>query len=243
MEYDAVASKERLTGRAFFFETGATGQIDLGNVQLMNLDYAVKRKEHYKARGGKLTADRFDAYSVEPKWEITGDEFASALYPEIFLSTAPAILSQTIQTTNQTMSFSVHVGGVFNIGIFGLTAASVTGGTEGIGADYVIDRGLGKIYIPYSTTFVENTSKTLNYQCPQVNWWQILPPLTTLNKVGTMQVFEEDEYTTVPKTIHNFAVSLSNDSGGQTKVDDYKTFKMIATITDPANWIILKRQV
>ena len=44
-----------------------------------------------------------------------------------------------------------------------------------------------------------------------------------------------------PKTVHTFPVSLSTDSGGQTKVDDYKTFKMVATITDPASWIIYKR--
>jgi hypothetical protein len=56
-----------------------------------------------------------------------------------------------------------------------------------------------------------------------------------------MQLFEEDEFSTVPKTIHDFSVSLSTESGGQTKVDDYKTFKMIATITDPLNWSIRKR--
>jgi hypothetical protein len=52
---------------------------------------------------------------------------------------------------------------------------------------------------------------------------------------------EDDDASNVPKTIHTFPVSLSTDSGGQTKVDDYKAFKMIATITDTTLWTIFKR--
>ena len=65
MDYDVIYSKERLTGRAYFNPgiaggTGITSMpwLDLGNIQLMNLDYGIKRKEHYKARRGMLISDR-----------------------------------------------------------------------------------------------------------------------------------------------------------------------------------------
>jgi hypothetical protein len=122
--------------------------------------------------------------------------------------------------------------------------------TEGFGADYVIDRMVGKIYIPYASTINDGDSVTVQFWTPTIVFNKILPPLSNLNRSGQMQLVEEDDtLATVtgtgisypPKTIHDFPVSLSTDTGGQTKVDDYKSFKMIATITDPASWVIRKR--
>jgi hypothetical protein len=254
MEYDVVASKERLTGRAYF-NPGITGGagitsmpwLDLGNIQLMNLDYGIKRKEHFKARRGILIADRFDAYSATPRWEITGDEFASATLFLIFLGTDGGNITQTAgSTAGQT--FTVHKGGIFDTGKFALYNYSVSTGTSGV--DWVIDPGPGKLYIPETSSFAENSVKTsgLVYSWPQIVFDQMLPPMSNLNRSGTMQLIEEDDSSAVapsgvpaPKTIHDFPVSLSTDSGGQTKVDDYKSFKMIATITDPTSWVVRKR--
>lgn len=263
MEYDDIASKERLSGRAFFFASGDNGWIDLGNIQLMNLDYGIKRKEHFKARRGSLITDRYDAYSATPRWEITGDEFTTSNLSLIFLGTAATDIVQNA-TTGGVSTVTVREGKWVDLAAnptfqrFGMSTQStltqVNGinvtKTEGFGADYVIDRSVGKVYIPYNSTINDGASVTIQFWTPQLTYNRILPPLSNLNRSGQMQLVEEDDVIVPvtgtgtsysPKTIHDFPVSLSTDAGGQTKVDDYKTFKMIATIIDPTNWVIRKR--
>jgi hypothetical protein len=260
MEYDAVASKERLTGRAYFNPgiaggTGITSMpwIDLGNIQMMSLDYGIKRKEHYKARRGMLITDRYDAYSATPRWEITGDEFVSSTLFLIFLGTDVANFVQLHgNNTGSPLAFNVHLGGVLDTGKFALYNWSVGGGAAVEGTDFIVDPGPGKLYIPNTSALAENAARTFTYNWPDITFDKILPPLSNLNRTGTMQLIEEDDSAPAgnvgfmsavasPKTVHDFAVSLSTDSGGQTKVDDYKAFKMIATITDPTSWTIRKR--
>ena len=256
MDYDAIASKERLTGRAYF-NPGIVGGLgitqmpwlDLGNIQLMSLDYGIKRKEHYKARRGMLITDRYDAYSATPRWEITGDEFVSATLFLIFLGTDVANFVQNHGTSTQ--SFHVHKGGVFDVGKFAIYNYSVGSGLTA-GVDFVVDAGPGKVYIPQGSSLVEDNPTSITCSWPDIVFDKILPPLSNLNRSGTMQLIEEDDSPPVgqtgfvsgvgaPKTVHDFPVSLSTDSGGQTKVDDYKAFKMIATVTDPTSWVIRKR--
>jgi len=266
VEYDAVASKERLTGRAYFNPGIAGGSgitsmpwLDLGNIQLMSLDYGIKRKEHFKARRGMLITDRYDAYSATPRWEITGDEFTSSILFLIFLGTDVGDISQVHgNTTSTPQVFNVHKGGVLDTGKFAIytwdvqtSPGGVHSGTEGV--DWIVDPGPGKLYIPFTSAFAENQLKQFVYNWPDITFDKILPPLSNLNRTGTMQLIEEDDSgpagttptfisnVASPKTIHDFPVSLSTDSGGQTKVDDYKSFKMIATVTDPTAWTIRKR--
>jgi hypothetical protein len=251
MEYDDISSKERLTGRAYFFATGDNGWIDLGNIQLMNLDYGIKRKEHYKARRGMLITDRFDAYSASPRWEITGDEFVTANLSLIFLGTLAAKALQ-LAVSNQATVFTGRKGKWVDIydathpHNFGLSAAttltSPAGKVEGFDNDYVIDRGPGKFYLPANSTIADGASCTVAVYAPSASFDHILPPMSNLNRSGLMELIEEDDdVSNVPKTVHVFPVSLSTDSGGQTRVDDYKSFKMIATVTDPTAWSISKR--
>lgn len=232
MDYGAVAALERLTGRAFFTPQGALSAIDLGNIQMHKLDYGVKRKEHYKARRGGLVMDRDDAYGTMPKFTIEGDEFASPLLPLLFAGTANADATQTSGSAS-TVTFSSVKGQTFDLGAFGLTNASVTvpgSKVEGATADYVIDRPLGKIYIPFTSTIADAASVTVTFDKPAATFDSI-NAFDTLNRLGTLQVIEEDSYSLVPKTIYNFACSLSVDSAGDTKPEDYKKFNLIAVIT------------
>jgi hypothetical protein len=255
LDYNVAASKERLSGRAYFNpQIGGTTALnempwlDLGNIQLMNLDYGIKRKEHLKARRGVLFSDRSDAYSTTPRWEITGDEFTSAILFLIFLGTAVADVSQI--HGNQTLSFHAHHGGILDLNKFAVYNWVVPGATNGI--EYVMDAGPGKLYVPLSSPWNEGDAHSVTFSWPDITFNKILPPLSNLNRTGLMQLIEEDDSPPAgnvgfvsgvasPKTVHDFPVSLSTDSGGQTKVDDYKAFKMIATVTDPTSWVIRKR--
>jgi len=258
MDYDQVASKERLTGRAYFNasippQAFDGNWVDLGNIQMMSLDYGIKRKEHFKARRGQLISDRFDAYSATPRWSITGDEFTSSTLFLVFLG--DGLDANTTQTagsyTGTQCTFNAHKGGVVDVGKFALYNWSIGSGAVS-GVDYIMDPGPGKVYIPVGNTgagnIPEGSPRSLVVSWPAITWNMVLPPLNTLNRTGTMQIIEEDDsaptgasLVAAPKTVHDFPVSLSTDSGGDTKVDDYKAFKMIATITDPTAWSIKKR--
>jgi hypothetical protein len=260
MEYDDVASKERLTGRAYInpgVPAGAGGGwqdmpwVDLGNIEMLNLDYGIKRKEHYKSRRGVQITDRYDAYSSLPKWEITGDEFTTQILPLVFLGTVVADYTQTNVGATAFGPFTARLGKWVDIvdathtqQKFGITSAVLTtpsGKTEGFGADFVIDRIAGKFYLPLNSTIADSTACTVTLSAPLAVFNKVAP-MSDLSITGSMQLLEEDEFNIVPLTIHEFGVSLSTDSGGQTKVDDYKTFKLIATITNPSTWKMRKRR-
>ena len=229
--------------------------LDLGNIQLMNLDYGIKRKEHYKARRGMLITDRYDAYSSSPRWEITGDEFASSTLFLIFLGTDVGNVTQT-HAENQSIAFNVHIGGVLDVGPgtppvtkFSLYNWSMAGAPVGWITSLILAQAS---FTSPGLQPGRERFKDAGSSWPQIVFDKILPPLSNLNRSGTMQLIEEDDSgpTTTgsfaspygaPKTVHDFPVSLSTDSGGQTKVDDYKSFKMIATVTDPTSWVIRKR--
>ena len=148
MDYNVAASKERLTGRAYF-NPGLSGGLgitsmpwlDLGNVQMMNLAYGLKTKEHMKARRGLVYTDRSDAYAASPKWELTCDEFTSTTLFLIFLGTAAANVVQTSRI-NFTKTFQAHLGGVLDLGLFSVYNWSI--GALVSGADYIVDAGPGK---------------------------------------------------------------------------------------------------
>ncbi len=243
MDLGAVAALERLTGRAFFQPSGATSQIDLGNIQTHKFDYDVKRKEHYKNRRGGQVMDRYDAYGMMPKFSIDGDEFASELLPLLFAGTANADTTQTLGTAT-TVSFTSLKGQTFDLGAFGLTAASVTtpaAKVEGPTADYVIDRALGKIYIPRTSSIADASSVVVTFDKP-AGTFDSINFGDQLNRLGTMTVYEEDSFSLIPKTIYVFSCSLSVDSAGDTKGDDYKKFTLIATITS-GTFTVKKRKV
>jgi hypothetical protein len=241
MDIGAAAAIERLTGRAYFTAAGATSAIDLGNIQMHKLDYGVKRKEHYKNKRGGMVMDRDDAYGTMPKFTIEGDEFTSAVMPLLFAGTANADATQALATA-ATVVVTSKKGYTFDLGAYGLTNASVTTPTtkvEGPTADYVIDRANGKIYFPSTSSIADATSVTVTFDKPAATFDSV-NAFDTLNRLGTLQVIEEDSFSLIPKTIYNFACSLSVDSAGDTKPEDYKKFSLIATIT--STFTVLKRK-
>lgn len=234
MEYEAVQAKERLTGRGYFTPTGQAGAIDLGNVEMLKLDYSPKRKQHFKARRGKLVLDRDDAYGVEPKFTITGDEFTTPMLALLFLGTANADFVQS-SGTGVSFSFTAKLGQSFHVGAFDISNVVMTTPTGKVaGSDFIVDGGPGRIYIPLQSTIADGAAVTVTFSKAALTFDSI-DAFTQLNRLGTLQVIEEQEYTAAPKTIYDFSCSLSTDSSGETKADDYKKFTLIATLTSQLN--------
>src|SRR6516225_11965793 len=117
MDYGVTYSKERLTGRGYFTASGAPTLVtDLGNMQMWESDFGIKRKEHFAARRGVLSLDRYDAFSSMGVWHITLDEFTTATLALLWSGTANAATSQTIATAATFMA-TLSPGQAASIGV------------------------------------------------------------------------------------------------------------------------------
>jgi hypothetical protein len=245
MEYQAAYGKERLSGRGYFTGAGATQSTDLGNIVMFKDDFGIKRKEHFAARRGVVTLDRFDAYGSQSVWTITLDEFVSPILSLAWGGTVNANVVQAAApgaTFNFTYAATMK-GAALDIGKYGLYTASLTtpgSKVEGYAADYVIDRGAGKFYIPATTTIAPGAC-VVTYSAPAITFDSVTA-LTTLNRSGTLELHAEDDsgagkdavaVDAVPPSRYIFTIPgiLSSDESGEWKVDDYRsiTLKMTAT--------------
>lgn len=248
MDYSAPYGKERLSGRGYFTPAGAVQGVDLGNVEMFKVAFGIKRKEHFAARHGIQSLDRFDAYSSQAAWDITCDEFVSPMLIFAWNGTANASFSQTAATA-ATFGFTMTTalkGGTLDIGKYGLYDASLTAPAakvEGYSADYVIDRAGGKIYITTNST-ITNGAATVTYSCPLLTY-DSLTALQVLNRVGTLEVQGEDDsgqgkttsgspgLDALPPVRYLFTIPciLGTDDSGDFKVDDYRKVIIKATAT------------
>ena len=246
MDYGVTYSKERLTGRGYFTATGSTNVIDLGNVQMFESDFGIKRKEHFAARRGVLALDRYDAFSSMGVWHITLDEYVTPMLPLLWSGTANVAFTQAAQPAGTTFMTTLSPGQGANIGFYGLYSASLTSPAskvEGPTADYVIDRGGGKLYIPLVSTIAASTACTVTFGAPALTYDSITA-LTTLNRPGTFELQGEDDSLAGQSTtgtgpiapvryIFTFPCILSADKSGQFKPDTFRETILFATLTSP----------
>jgi hypothetical protein len=242
MDYGATYSKERLTGRGYFTATGSANVIDLGNIQMFESDFGIKRKEHFAARRGVLSMDRYDAYSSMGAWHITLDEYTTATLALLWSGSANTNYTQTAGTA-VTFMFTSKKGASANVGKYGLNNASLTTPTTKVeGVDYIIDRAGGKVYIPLTSTIADATACTITYDAPALTY-DSATALNTLNRPGSLELQGEDDSQAgigagagaVPpvRYIWNFPCILSVDKSGQFKPDTYRESILIATLTSP----------
>jgi len=242
MDYGATYSKERLTGRGYFTPTGSTNVTDLGNIQMFESDFGIKRKEHFAARRGVLSMDRYDAYSSMGAWHITLDEYTTATLALLWDGTANANFVQSAGTA-ATFMFTTKKGAYANVGKYGLNNATLTTpSSKTEPGDYVIDRAGGKVYIPLASTIADATAATVTYDCPALTYDSVTA-LNTLNRPGSLELQAEDDSQAGIGTgsgavapvryVFTFPCILSTDKSGQFKPDNYRESILIATLTSP----------
>ena len=251
MDYENPRNFERLTGQAIFFPTDSNGDtaqggIDLGNIVMHKVDYGIERKEVFRARGGKKSIAREDAISSKPVWEIQGNEFLHEILPFILLGDR---LSDAVQnvTTNATLAIAAAdaaEGKTYDFGQLGLTAAVVLYGTTvanitaTAGVDYVLDQPKGLLRIPLGSPLDGNLI-SVSYNAGTTTRSEFAA-FTKLNRQGNLKIFEEDEFSTEPKSIVNCPCTLSCDEKGDVSADDFSQFTLKATVT--GEMTVSKRQ-
>jgi hypothetical protein len=241
MDYGTAYTKERLTGRGYFFPTATPTQgLDLGNIQMLESDFGIKRKEHYSARRGVLNMDRYDSYSSMGAWHITVDEFTTPTLALLWGGTANANFTQS-SATGSTFMFTSKKGAAFDVGKYGLNNATLTTPVSKVEpGDYIVDRAGGKVYIPLASTIADATACTLTYDAPALTYDSVTA-LNTLNRVGILELQGEDDSqagigagagAVAPvRYLWNFPCILSIDKSGQFKPDNYRESILIATLT------------
>jgi hypothetical protein len=134
-------------------------------------------------------------------------------------------------------------GAALDIGKYGLFNASLTtpsSKVEGYTADYVIDRGAGKIYFPLTTTIPAGAG-VVTYSCPALTFDSV-NALQILNRNGTLEVHGEDDsgqskdpvaVDAVPPSRYIWSLPsiLSADTSGDFKPDDYRKITIKCTAT------------
>lgn len=249
MEYAAPYGKERLSGRGYFTPTGTIQGVDLGNIEMFKVDFGIKRKEHFSARRGIMSMDRYDAYQSQALWTLTCDEFVSPTLAYAWAGTVNTNFSQTAQVaTTFVLSAGAATGSkkgaTFDIGKYGLYDVAIAGKVEGYTADYVVDRAGGKLYIPLSSTIADAATVTVTFSCPLLTYDSVTA-LQILNRVGVLEVQGEDDsgqgksttgspgVDALPPVRYLFTVPciLSSDSSGEYKVDDYRKITILASAT------------
>jgi hypothetical protein len=245
MDYQSAYAKERLTGRGYCALTATPTQyIDLGNVTMFEVDFGIKRKEHFASRRGVLVMDRYDAYAAMAKWMIDLDEFVTPTLPFMWAGSANTNFSQSTATA-ATFAFTSKKGVWFDVGKYGLNNASLTtpaSKTEGITADYLIDRGAGKVYIPLGSTIADSTACVVTYDAPALTYDSIAA-LSILNRNAIIELHGEDDSQAgkgagtdaIPPSryIFSFPGILSVEKSGQFKPEDYRAAQLILTLTSP----------
>jgi hypothetical protein len=235
MEYDVAAAPKQISGRAFFTPTGESGEIDFGNILMHKLEFGVKRKERLKARRGQLVQTHNKAYQANPEFTLEGDEFTTPMLPIIFGGTANADVVQSAGTAS-TFAFTATKGRWFFCGAFKITNASLTTpgskveGVVGAPADYLIDRGLGRIYIPLGSSIANGASCVMTFDKPAITRDSI-NAMDQLNRAGSLRVLEEDSYSTEPRIEYIFPCNVNTDSPGDSKPEDYGKFQLKMTST------------
>jgi hypothetical protein len=242
MDYGQTYSKERLTGRGYFTASGQSNIIDLGNIQMFESEFGIKRKEHFSARRGVLSMDRYDAYSSMGAWHITVDEYMTTTLALFWSGSANTNVTQTV-ATGATFMFTSKKGFYASVGKYGLNNATMTTPTlKTEPGDYIIDRAGGKVYIPLGSTIVDATACTITYDAPALVYDSVTA-LNTLNRPGSLELQGEDDSQSgigagvgaVPpvRYVWTFPCILSIDKSGQFKPDNYRESILIATLTAP----------
>jgi hypothetical protein len=243
MDYQSAYAIERLTCRGYFLASGASTEIDIGNIANVAIDFGIERKKHYRAERGNKFMDRNDAISSMMQISFTVDEFASPILPLVW---AGVVNSNTVQSsaTAASFMFTSKKGQVFKSGKFGMFNASLTtpgskteGATRALG-DYYIIRSSGDVYIPIGSTIADATSCTVTYDVPALTFDNITP-LKILNRPGTIRIVGEDDsqqgvgaaVDAVPPARLQLTVPclLSVDKSGDFKPDDYRDTVLVAT--------------
>lgn len=238
-----IASLDRLTGKAIFFPAGQAGGIDLGDIDMMKLDYAPKRETVDFHINGNVVLGVEETISVSPVFSIDGKQFHSAIMPLVLMGTRNSDVSQT-SATGATLTIVAKLGQAFDIGARNVTNMVVTNAGATItyiaDVDYFFDPYTGIIRFPSAAAGIaDGASVLLTFNKPAIVR-DSYTAFTNENLQGTLKVFGMDNRSGIPKSEWTLPGNFTVDKGGDNDPAKHKQWSVrFAVIGQPT---VLRRQ-
>jgi hypothetical protein len=246
MEYNDIASFQRLTGLGFFTPDGQAGAISLGNVTMLKIDYGLKSVDSKASVRGRISLRQRVYTESLPVYSIDGNQFATPLIPLLLLGDQLGDYIQTAKSA-QTFTFTAAAGLAFFIGAYNLTSVVVKVGstvkTQGI--DYFLDDPnvdqssavslQGVVILPVDSEGINDgdvVTVTFDQQLLSLEQYEAF---TQLSRQGTLVVFAEDEDGGPGREIWTMSVQLSCKKGADIDPTQFRKFTLEAALLAKAN--------
>lgn len=240
MEFFDEASFERLTGQAFFTPTGEAGAIQIGNIEMMKIDFGLKSKEAFASVRGELFLRRHKVFGRAPIYSIQVNQFASPTVPLQLLGERLGDLIQVV-TNSYTFTFTAVLGRGFELPHLAATInwVRVAGEDKMPGHDYFVDDPAieqgplcynGWILLPVSQgTIVAGNVVSVNYSAPALSLEQYRA-LATLSRDGVLVVLKEDHFGPPAREKWIMDVTLYSEAGPETHPDKFRSQTLKAAV-------------
>lgn len=211
-----IASLNKITGKAIFFETGVSGGIDFGDIMAHKLDYGIEREKDQWAIDGAVVLAAEDAISVAAVFSIEGKQFHTQMNPLLLLGTANADVVQS-SATGATTAITAKLGKTFDIGARNITnvVVTVSAATKVADVDYFLEANKGIIRFPnVAAGIAAEAAVVVTYDKPAITR-ESITAFTKLNRQGSLKIFEMDALSAIPRAEWTLPGTLSADNGGE----------------------------
>lgn len=230
MELIDSASMERLTGAAYFAPAGGP-TINLGNIEMLRLDYGLKSVDIMRSRRGVVYPRKRHFYSTSAVFSIQGNQFATSRMAQQFAGTRQPNVSQNY-AANQVFTFTAYPGAAYSLGKSIVTINSVMAGsdTKLLDYDYFADTYNGWIWLPEAGgTIVAGDIVQVNFGYIAQEF-ETYTALDTLSRDGVLTVYAEDHMGPPARERWVMNVTLSVQGMPDTDPAKFRSWKMEALI-------------
>ncbi len=210
-------TKRKTSGRLFIRRSGETNFIDFGNVVTHKADPQIERAEHQKSEGGVNTVDLSLVKTLNYKYVFEVDEHLAELEKLSVLGTQGADTTQNAgNVTNESLTTNSKKGRTFFAAAEGLSAVvvKVAAVAKILDVDYALDAGSGAVTILDGGTIADGSTVTIDYTRAQV----IRENFTALKELlvqGDMKYIEKDQFSDVPRAIHEASGQIHVTNWGE----------------------------
>ena len=210
-----LLSFARLTGNAIFYPDDETGGRNLGNIVMTKIPYSPTKVELDIAVDGDLVATIQETSMIKPVFEITGNQFHSAIQPLVLLGTPGTDDTQTL-ATGVTLAMTSHAGKTQDLGARNVTnvVVKILTVTKVEGTDYFLEANKGTIRFPDTPTtgIPDGSTLAITYDKPLLVR-SVITPFNRLNRTGTLVLYMMSNKTPTVYFEWNMPGNLSADSG------------------------------
>ncbi|HXG46042.1 MAG TPA: hypothetical protein VNO52_00325 [Methylomirabilota bacterium] len=228
-----LKNRKQTTARVWFKRTGASAFVELGDVAKYKKS---DDKSYSDIKASQKGFKRLNAKllnSVTLQWQFTLNEQLTEVMRLLGLATKAADTVQS-SATGQSETFNGTTKGATYFlskrDVSSVVMTTPSGKTEGV--DYAVEAGIGAITILPAGTIADGANVTITYNCNAVT----LENYTSLKETrvtGTFKVAEYDQFSEVPREIHDFDGQIWVSNQGENDGEKPTEVEVTILVTSP----------